>query len=126
MNKLYYPVIFTHEDTGFSVSVPDLPGCFTQGDTLNESVDMVQDAIGLYLDGVTEYPAASAPDNICVPSGSFVMVIPFDVTAYQRKHNTKAVKKTLTIPGWLNEAAESAHVNFSSVLQDGLKKQLNL
>ena len=126
MKNLYYPVLFHHEETGFSAVVPDLEGCFTQGDTLDETLDMVQDAIGLYLEDLEAVPKPSEPDAICVPDGDFVMAVPFDALAYQRRHNKKAVKKTLTIPGWLNEAAEAAHINFSSVLQEGLKKQLGL
>lgn len=126
MQKTYYPVIFHREETGFSAAVPDLPGCFTQGDTLDETLNMIQDAVGLYLDGMETAPAASAPDRVAVPAGDFLMVVPFDALAYQRKHNTRSVKKTLTVPAWLNEAAEASHINFSSVLQDGLKRQLGI
>lgn len=126
MKRLYYPVVFHPEDFGYSVSVPDLDGCFSQGDTLDEAVEMVQDAIGLYLADEKEYPAPSAPHSIKTQGQDFMMVIPFDEMSYKRKHDTRAVKKTLTIPSWLNEAAESAHINFSSVLQEGLKNQLHI
>ncbi len=123
---LFYPVIFHPEATGYSTSVPDLNGCFSQGDTLEDAFAMVTEAIGLFLDGGKEPPAASAPDAIRVSAGDFVVVVPFDMLAYQRRHNTKSVKKTLTIPAWLNEAAEAEHVNFSGILQDALKKKLNI
>lgn len=126
MKKLYYPAIFHPEEVGFSVSVPDLEGCFTQGDTLEETLNSIQDAIGLYLDGEENVPTPSVPGSVAVPQGDFMMVVPFDPLAYQRRHNTRAVKKTLSLPAWLNEAAEAAHINFSSVLQDGLKHQLGL
>lgn len=87
---------------------------------------MVTDAIGLFLDDVKEPPAASSPNSVIVPEGDFMVVVPFDLLAYQRKHNTKAVKKTLTLPSWLNEMAEAEHVNFSGILQDALKKKLNI
>lgn len=122
----FYPVIFHPEPTGYSTSVPDLDGCFSQGDTLSEALEMITEAIGLFLDGMKELPAASIPDTVVVPTGDFMMVVPFDRLAYQRKHNTKAVKKTLTIPAWLNEAAEAEHVNFSGILQEALKKRLNI
>ena len=126
MNKLYYPVLFHPEETGFSITVPDLDGCFTQGDTLEDALNAVQDAIGLYLDGMPELPPASAPGSVRAQGSDFMMVVAFDPLAYKRRHDTKAVKKTLTVPSWLNEAAEAAHINFSSVLQSGLKKQLNI
>lgn len=124
MKKLY-PVLFHPEDVGYSVSVPDMPGCFTQGDSLEETLDMIQDAIGLYLEG-EELPEATAPEKLAVDAGDFVMIVEYDSLAYARKHNNRAVKKTLSIPAWLNEVAEAAHLNFSKVLQDALKEKLDI
>lgn len=126
MDKIYYPVIFHPEETGYSACVPDLDGCFTQGDTLGEALEMVQEAIGLYLDGENTYPTPSAPETLKTENGNFVMVVEFDSLAYQKKHNKRSVKKTLTIPAWLNTAAEAAHLNFSHILQDALKKKLDI
>lgn len=126
MPKIYIPVVFHRENVGYSAYVPDLAGCFSQGDSLDEAVEMIQDAIGLYLEDITEFPVFSNPEKILCESGEFVMAVAFDKLAYDRKHNTKSVKKTLTIPSWLNEAAEEAHINFSGVLQAALKQQLNI
>lgn len=126
METVFYPVIFHPEETGYSVSVPDLEGCFTQGDTLQETLEMIQDAIGLYLEGEQNIPAPSAPDCIGVSGKDFVMVVGYDPLAYRKRHNNKSVKKTLSIPAWLNDEAEKAHLNFSSILQEGLKARLNL
>lgn len=127
MNKIYYPAVFHPEEVGYSVSVPDLDGCFSEGDTLEEAVEMTTDAIGLWLEcceGV--YPSASNPADIPVDAGDFVTLIPFDLLQYRKKHDTKAVKKTLTIPSWLNVLAEEQHINFSKVLQAALKEQLHI
>lgn len=126
LKKLYYPVIFHPEESGYSVRVPDLDGCFSQGETIEEAVEMIQDAIGLYLAGEETIPAPSRPDSVHTEGKDFMMVVPYDDLSYKRKHDTKAVKKTLTIPAWLNEAAEAAHINFSGVLQSGLKQQLHI
>lgn len=126
MKKLYYPVVFHPEDTGYSASVPDLDGCFSQGDTLEETVEMIADAIGLYLSGEQEIPNPSDPSSVRVTGRDFLVVVPFDELKYKQKHDTKAVNKTITLPSWLNEAAKAAHINFSSVLQEGLKSHLNL
>lgn len=128
MKKIYYPAIFHPEETGYSVIVPDIDGCFSEGDTLEEAMNMTFDAIGLCLECCEgEFPSASNPADIRPEkAGDFVTLIPFDMLSYQKKHDTKAVKKTLTIPSWLNAAAEEAHINFSSVLQAGLKQQLHL
>lgn len=126
MNKIYYPAVFHSEESGYSVRVPDLDGCFTQGETLDEAVEMVQEAIGLMLEDAADIPAPSNPAAVSVQAGEFIVVIPFDRAAYLRRHDTRAVKKTLTIPSWLNAAAEEQHINFSSVLQTALKGHLHI
>lgn len=126
MNKYFYPAVFHPEETGFSVSVPDIDGCFTEGDTLEEAMDMVFDAIGLCLEDCEEFPKASLPNEVPREESDFIVLVPFDKAAYQKKHDTRAVKKTLTIPSWLNTMAEEHHINFSSVLQSALKQQLQI
>ena len=127
MNRLYYPAICHPEDTGYSVSVPDIDGCFSEGDTLGEAIEMVCDAIGLCLEELAgSYPEPSNPAKIKVEPGDFISLVPFDLLQYRRKHDTRAVKKTLTIPSWLNAVAEENHINFSSVLQAALKEQLHI
>lgn len=127
MNKIYYPAVFHPEDVGYSVSVPDIDGCFSEGDTLEETIEMVTDAIGLCLEGYQgEFPKASNPTSIKTDTGDFVSLVPFDMVLYRKKHDTKAVKKTLTIPSWLNAIAEEQHINFSSILQSALKEQLHI
>ena len=123
-----YPAVFLKEDVGYSVSFPDLDGCFTEGDTLEEAVEMAQEALGLYLISLEERnlntPPATAPFDIKCGDGEFVSIVGTPIDKYRRKN--KAVKKTLTIPQWLNEEAERRHVNFSSVLQKALKEELLL
>lgn len=131
MTRIFYPAIFTPEaDGGYSVVVPDIEGCITEGDTLEEAHDMAFDAVGLNLVELAKsnnsLPSPSKPDNLPVKKGDFVVLVEFDMVAYQKKHDTKAIKKTLTIPSWLNSMAESQHINFSSVLQSALKEKLNL
>ena len=105
--KYFYPVIFEPEEVGVSVYVPDIPGCNTQGDSLEEALEMVQEVIGLMLEGKKpeEYPQASKPNEINLEGNQFVMMVAFDKLAYDKKYNAKAVKKTLSIPAWLNKAA---------------------
>lgn len=130
MFKLFYPAIFHPEDVGYSVTVPDLDGCVSEGDSLEEAYEMITDAIGLCITDMLENgkvaPIASSPQSIKHNSDDFVMLVEFDQLAYMRRHDTKAIKKTLTIPSWLNTMAEENHLNFSGILQDALKDQLNL
>ena len=128
MKKYFYPVIFQPEDEGFSAFVPDMPGCMTQGDTMEETLDMLQDAMGLMLEDVAEkdYPQPSKPQSIKVNGGQFVMMAAFDKLAYDRKYNSKSVKKTLSIPRWLDTMAKEHNINFSNTLQNALCKELNV
>lgn len=126
MKNIFYPAVFHPEEVGFSVTIPDIAGCFTQGDTMDEAVEMAQDAIGLMLEDAKKYPEPSVPSAIRTEDGDFVAMIPFNWVDYKRRNDSRSVKKTLTIPSWLNEAAEAAHINFSGVLQDALVAKLNI
>ena len=111
---------------GLFCLIPDIEGCFTQGDTLEEAVEMAQDAIGLMLEDCAELPAPSDPAQLCPGPGDFVVAVPFDALDFKRRRDNRSVKKTLSIPSWLNEEAEAAHINFSGVLQVALKRKLNI
>lgn len=128
MKKYFYPAVFHREDVGYSVSFPDIDGCFTQGDSMEEALEMAQEAMGLAFDqnGTFVYPAASLPESVKTAPGDFVVMAVFDEIAYRKKNDTRAVKKTLTIPSWLNAAAERAGINFSQELQRALKDKLNI
>lgn len=129
--KLYYPMVFCKEgDGGFSVYSPDIRGCNTQGDTMEEAVSMAQEAIGICLEDIIRngeaFPKASAPGDIETEKNESVVFVEFDPAAYMQKHDTRAVKKTLTIPAWINTAAERAGINFSATLQKAIKAELRL
>ncbi len=131
MSKYIYPAIFTLEkDGGFSVFFPDLEGCYTCGDNLTDTIFMAQDALALTLYGYEhdkrEIPVPTNSNNISLKENEFVNLISADTLAYQKMYNNKAVKKTLTIPEWLNEAAVSMDINFSQVLKEALLAKLQL
>ncbi|MCD8148670.1 MAG: type II toxin-antitoxin system HicB family antitoxin [Clostridiales bacterium] len=131
MAKYAYPAIFTPEaDGGYSIVFPDLEGCYTCGDDMADGLMMAEDALALILYGYESdrraIPAPSAMTDFALNDGEFVNFIACDTLAYRKMYNNKSVKKTLSIPEWLNEAASEAGVNFSQVLQDALKKQLQL
>lgn len=123
-----YPAIFLKESNSYSVSFPDLDGCFTEGDTLEEAVEMAQEALGLYLVSLEER-SINVPDptdntDIRCAEDEFITLVSTQIEKYRRKN--KSVKKTLTIPQWLNDEAELRHINFSSVLQKALKEELQI
>lgn len=126
MKNIFYPAVFLKESDGYSVRIPDIDGCFTQGDTIGEACANAIEAIGINLEGSSEFPAPSLPNEVEKENDEFIVMVEFDMIDYMRRNDTKAVKKTLTIPSWLNYLAEENHINFSSVLQTALKAQLNI
>ena len=129
--KYAYTAVFTPEENGlFSVSFPDLQGCYTCGDDMSDAVYMAQDVLNLTLYDLEQderpIPKASKPQDIKTSGEQFTSVIAVDTDAYRRFYENKSVKKTLTIPMWLNERAEQANVNFSGVLQSALKELLHV
>lgn len=129
MAKYAYPAIFTpEEDGGFSIVFPDLEGCYTQGDNLIDGLTMAEDALSLVLYGYEtdgrEIPAPSALGNLSLADGEFVNFVTCDTLAYRKMYNNKSIKKTLTIPEWLNEAAIASGLNFSQVLQEALMQKI--
>ena len=130
MEKLFYPALFhKSEEGGFWISFPDFPECFTEGDDMKQAYEMAVEALGLALvnrkEEKEEIPDPSDLDKIQNEDGT-IAIVEFDMLEYQRKHNSKAVKKTLSIPEWLNEEAVSMGVNFSQVLQEALMSKLNI
>lgn len=129
MNRLFYPAIFHKEGKGFWVSFPDFPECFTEGDDMDKAYEMAIEALGLAITSRKEekedIPIASQPDDINVNEG-VVVVIEFDMLDYLKKHNSKSIKKTLSIPEWLNEEALAMGINFSQVLQEALMLKLKI
>lgn len=130
MKKLFYPAIFHKaEEGGFWVEFPDFPECLTQGEDMSEAYEMSVQALGLAITSREEenesIPEASKPDEIGVKDGVLV-IVEFDMLEYKKKHNSKAVKKTLSIPEWLNEEAMKMGINFSQVLQEALMNKLGI
>lgn len=130
MDKLYYTAIMhPEEDGGYSVWLHDISGCISEGDTLPEAVENIKDALGLYYEEAEEgnlvLPVPSAPDKVPLEQGEFVVVVEFSPSEYLKTRSTKAVKKTLSIPAWLNSMAEAEQINFSAVLQSALVERLN-
>lgn len=131
-----YPAVFYEEEGKISVIFPDLGNLATFGDNVADAMRMAQDACGLYLftalrDGeALPFPSAlSEIDSAAIlkelemesaADSAFVNMVLVDITEYARQHSDKAVKKTLSIPMWLNTLCEEKNINFSKVLQEAL------
>lgn len=127
--KLVYPAVFIpYEDGsgGYAVEFPDLPGCVTGGDTMAEALFMAEDAAsGWVLTELEEgksVPKPSEYEKVHHEKGQMVSLVAIDMDAYASKYGSKAVKKTLTIPAWLNTFVEEYNISCSKVLQEALRK----
>jgi predicted RNase H-like HicB family nuclease len=131
MDRYLFPAVFEPgELKGYTVSFPDLPGCITEGDSIEEALHMAKEALELFLYNMEEdeevIPSPSSPESIILPKKSFVSVIEVWMPVVRDEMENKAIKKTLTIPKWLNDIAEKNKVNFSQVLQSALKEYLGV
>lgn len=127
--KYVYPAIFTPLPSGeYDVRIPDLPGCITSGQDLADAIEMAEDAVAMWLcDAENNHEQIPAPsDKIPAKEPQFVSLVVADTDAYRKENDNRAVKKTLSIPNWLNSKAENANINFSQTLQNALIKQLGI
>lgn len=119
--KLIYPAVFHQEDNAYWVEFPDLEGCNSFGDTLEETLNNAREALEGYsialIENKEKLPPPSDISNLKAADG-LISLVDIDLSAYL--NNKKAVKKTLTIPEWLNEAAIEKGIHFSQALQDAL------
>ncbi len=133
-----YPACFFKEEKGYSVVFPDLNWLATSGETESEAINMAVDCLAGYLfmlknDG-EKAPKPSDMKDISIKKiareldagteGAFVNMVSVDVDEYAKLHFEKAVKKTLTIPAWLNAAAIEKKINFSQTLQEALLRKV--
>ena len=133
-----YPACFFKDDDGYSVVFPDLNYLATCGRTVDEAFAMAIDVLAGYLfTGKKDGDAIPAPSDMkdidiaavakeideVKPQESFVNIVAVDVNEYAKKHFGKAVKKTLSIPAWLNDLAVAEGINFSQALQDALRSR---
>ena len=133
-----YPACFFNDVTGYSVVFPDLNWLATNGSTETEAMNMAVDCLAGYLytlkNNGDQAPPASAMSDVSLEyvakeldadtKGAFVNMVSVDVTEYAKEHFEKSVRKTLTIPAWLNVAAQERNINFSQTLQEALIAKL--
>ena len=130
MAKYVYPAIFTQKGSMYCVTFPDLENCFTQGEGLTDAYGMASDVLCLTLYNLEEssspVPSPSPIGDIKTAEDEFVSLVACDTLEYRKYFDNRAVKKTLTIPAWLNTMSEREGINFSAVLQSALKQALHI
>ena len=129
MNNYFYPAVFTYDEESkcYIVDFIDLKSCATYGTSIDEAYIMAKDALGLYLSDLDTFPKPTIPYNhVKLKDNQFISIIEIDLQEYRKKYSNIAVKKTLSIPTWLNTLAEKKEINFSQLLQKALKAELNI
>lgn len=135
-----YPACFFKEENGYSVIFPDLNWLSTCGDTVDTATHAAVDCLAgyIYLNEKYKesYPAPSSATEINLEkvalelnihtTDSFINMISVDVELYAKEHFEKSVKKTLSIPSWLNKIAMEQNINFSQTLQEGLLQKIHI
>ena len=131
MARYAYPAVFEKEpEGGYSIYFPDIEGCYTQSDDVSEGIENASDALCLMLYELEKQgasiPKASTLNDITSHGDTIVTLIACDTRFYKNYFEGKSVKINATIPLWLKEEGERRHVNFSLILQNGLKEHLGM
>ena len=122
MEYVYAAMFEAADEGGYAVSFPDLPGCYSQGKTLYEAIDMAQSALKQWIEYLTDkgqpIPGASRIEDMQTPANGFLNLICAELK------NKRAVKRTVSIPQWMDEKVNESGLSLSRVLQDALNERL--
>ena len=125
-----FPAVFDYADDGISIEFPDLPGCLSCADSDEEAFYNAKEALRSWLLVAEEYgeeiPTPTPLKDVAPLQNQRVVLVDTCLAIFRDAHRNRAIKKTLTIPYWLNEKAENENINFSYVLQIALKEQLRV
>lgn len=125
-----YVAIFCYEKDGINISFPDLPGCFSYADTTKEAIKNAEEVLGLVLYDIEKenekIPKPTKLENINCKKNERTVLINVWMPIVRNEIEEQSIKKTLTIPQWLNKLAEEKNVNFSKLLQSALKDYLKV
>ncbi len=120
-----YPAIFhPNSDGSYTIAFPDLPGCVTEGKTLENALYMAQDALSVWLEYTLDHketiPEATAIQNVTAEQGEFVNLIRAEIK------DNRAVRRTVSLPKWMDDMVVEAGLSLSRVLQEALKDRLSV
>ena len=129
-DRYAYLAVLTFDDDGISIEFPDFPGCLPCADTEEEALLNAQEALGLHLYGMEQdgdpIPEPSSIHSFNLAPNQVAALVSVYMPLVRNQVKTVFVKKTLTIPAWINALAEEQHINFSQVLQDALKERIGV
>jgi predicted RNase H-like HicB family nuclease len=125
-----FPAVFEICDNGVSILFPDLEGCLPCAETVESAIKNAKEALKLHLYGMEEdneeIPEPTPFSKIQLHENQTIVLIDVYMPPFREKQHKKFVKKTLSIPSWINAQAEYAGINFSQTLQEALLEKLNI
>ena len=128
--KYVYPALFVVEDDGIIVTFPDLDDTFTDGATMQEAFENAEDVLNLMLWNREEekevIPPPSSPEQVSMPQGATLAMIKADTLAYRKLHDTKTIRRSITIPSWLDTLARERNINFSQLMQNAIRRECGI
>lgn len=128
--NIYYTVLVKPYDEGFLTRVPDVPGCVTGGQTLDEAIAMTRDALCgclcVYEDEGVELPPRCSPSELTPEIGEFAVMVGVDLLRWRMENDTRAVRKNVSMPAWMASMADQRGLNCSQVLQEALRQRLGV
>lgn len=126
--KYTYTAVFTptEDHTEYYASVPDLPGCITTGDDIEDAIAQISDAAADWLvvaeDKGLNINPPTPQAKIARENGSVLSLIQVDTLAYRAQTDTRAVRKNVSLPAWMADLADRRGLNCSQILQEGLRR----
>lgn len=129
--KYTYTAVFTPTEDGseFYARVPDLPGCVSTGETIEDAIEQITDAASGWLvvaeDKGLDIPPATPQKGIVHESDSQLSMIQIDTIAYRAQTDTRAVRKNVSLPAWMADLADRRGINCSQLLQESLSARFN-
>lgn len=125
-----FPAVFSYDEDGISIEFPDLQGCLSCAKTDEDALYMAKDALRGWLLVAEQYddpiPDPLKLSEIITNENEKAVLIEVCLATHRDAYNNRSVKKTLTLPAWLNDLAEKENINFSFLLQQALKEQMKL
>ena len=125
-----YPAFFKANDDGIIVTFPDLEDTFTDGETMQEAFENAEDVLNLMLWNREEenatIPPPSTPEKILVPRGAILAMIKADTLAYRKQHDQKTIRRSVTLPRWLDSIAREHNINFSQLMQNAIRRECGI
>ena len=128
--KYVYPALFVVEDDGIIVTFPDLDDTFPDGATMQEALENAENVQNLMLWNREEekevIPPPSSPEQVSVPQGTTLAMIKADTLPYRKLHDTKTIRRSITIPSWLDTLARERNINFSQLMQNAIRRECGI